>query len=55
MVTARQLGTDHVPAGLGLFLLGALGFLVLLAILAFLGLQLIRRKSVLELIQEKQK
>ena len=57
IVTARQLAAEaaHAPAPLTLFLLGALGFLVLLAILAFLGLQLIRRKSVLELIQEKQK
>ncbi len=57
IVTARQLAAEaaHAPAPLTLFLLGALGFLVLLAILAFLGLLLIRRKSVLELIQEKQK
>ncbi len=53
IVTTRQLGTDHAPAGLGLFLLGALGFLVLLAVIALLGLALVRRKSVLELIQEK--
>ncbi len=57
VVTARQLAAEsaHAPASLLLFLLGALGFLVLLAALAFLGLLLIRRKSVLELIQERQK
>ena len=57
IVTARQLMEEaaHAPAGLGLFLLGALGFLVLLALLALAGLALVRRKSVLELIQEKQK
>ena len=57
IVTARQLMEEaaHAPAGLGLFLLGALGFLVLLALLAYLGLLLVRRRSVLELIQEKQK
>jgi hypothetical protein len=57
IVTARQLAAEaaHAPAPLTLFLLGALGFLVLLALLAFAGLLLIRRKSILELIQEKQK
>ena len=57
MVTARQLAAEaaHAPAPLSVFLLGTLGFLVLLAVLAFLGLQLIRRKSVLELVQGKQK
>jgi len=55
MVTARQLGTDHVPAGLGLFLLGALGFLALLTLLAIVGLLLVRRRSILELVQGKQK
>ena len=57
MVTARQLAAEaaHAPAPLSVFLLGTLGFLVLLSVLAFLGLQLIRRKSVLELVQGKQK
>ena len=55
MVTARQLGMDHVPAGFGLFLLGALGFLALLTLLAFVGLLLVRRRSILELVQGKQK
>ena len=55
IVTARQMGTGHVPAGLPLFLLGALGFLALLAVMAYVGLLIIRRKSILELIQEKQK
>ena len=51
IVTARQLGTGHVPAGPGLFLLGALGFLVLLVLLSFVGLLLVRRRSILELVQ----
>ena len=56
-IAARQLAKEasHAPAGLGLFLLGALGFLVLLAVLAYLGLSLIRRRSILTLIQGKQK
>ena len=56
IVTARQLaasGTGYAAASLGLFLLGALGFLALLAVLAYIGLLLIRKKSILELIQEK--
>ena len=61
IVTLRQLAAageeagTHVPAAFGLFLLGALGFLVLLALAAFIGLLLVRRKSILELVQEKQK
>ena len=57
--TLRQLkaageeAAAHTPAGIGLFLLGALGFLIVLAAAALLGLTLIRRKSVLALIQEK--
>ena len=56
-IAARQLAEEasQALAGLGLFLLGALGFLVLLAVLAFLGLSLIRRRSILTLIQGKQK
>ncbi len=56
-VTARQLAAEaaHAPASFGLFLLGALGFLVLLAFVALFSLLLVRRKSILELIQEKQK
>ncbi len=55
IVTARQLMDEaaHAPAPLSVFLLGTLGFLVLLAVLAFLGLQLIRRRSILELVQGK--
>ncbi len=59
IVTLRQLTAAaeetavHEPAGFGLFLLGALGFLILLAAIALVGLGLIRRKSVLELVQEK--
>ncbi|MBR3059341.1 MAG: ABC transporter permease [Oscillospiraceae bacterium] len=57
IVTARQLAAEaaHVPAPLSVFLLGALGFLALLAVLAFLGLLLVRRRSILELVQGKQK
>ena len=61
IVSLRQLAAAseeagaHAPAPFGLFLLGALGFLVLLALAAFIGLLLIRRKSILELVQEKQK
>ena len=55
IVTARQLAADHVPAGLSLFLLGALGFLILLAVMALVGILIIRRSSILKLIQEKQK
>ena len=61
IVTLRQLtaaaeeAAVHEPAGFGLFLLGALGFLILLAAIALVGLGLIRRKSVLELVQEKNK
>ena len=55
IVAVRQLAAGHAPAGLSLFFLGALCFLILLALIAFIGLLLIRRRSVLELIQEKRK
>jgi len=57
IITARQLMAEaaHAPASFSLFLLGALGFLALLAIVALIGLLLVRRKSILELVQEKQK
>jgi hypothetical protein len=55
IVMVRQLAANHAPASLSLFLLGALGFLILLAVMAFLGILLIRRKSILALIQGKQK
>ena len=57
VVTARQLAAEaaHTPAALSVFLLGTLGFLVLLALIAFLGLLLVRRRSILELIQGKRK
>ncbi len=46
----------HTPAGPGLYILGALGFLAVLAALAWGGILLIRRRSVLELLQgERQK
>ncbi len=58
IVTVYQLTHSagaHVSADLGLFLLGGLGFLALLAVLALAGLLSIRRESILELTQEKQK
>ena len=55
IVTVRQLEMGHTPAGFSLFLVGALCFLVLLVLAAFVGLLHIRRRSVLELIQEKHK
>ncbi len=57
IVTVRQLMAEaaHAPAAFGLFLLGGLGFLALLALLAFVGLLLVRKRSILELVQEKQK
>ena len=54
-VTVRQLARAHVSASPVLFLLGGLGFLVLLALMAVVGLFLIRRESILSLTQEKQK
>ncbi len=58
IVTAYQLThstASHVSADLGLFLLGGLGFLFLLAAMAYAGLLSIRRETILELTQEKQK
>ena len=40
----------HTPAGPGLYILGALGFLVFLAAMAWCGILLIRRRSILELL-----
>jgi ABC-type lipoprotein release transport system permease subunit len=40
----------HTPAGPGLYVLGALGFLALLAALAWGGILLIRRRGILELL-----
>ena len=55
LLTAGQLAEGYAPPSGAPFLLGALGFLVLLAVMAFAGLLIIRRRSILELIQEKQK
>ena len=45
-------GTEMaVPAGAGIYLLGALGFLAALALLAWADIALIRKKSILELIR----
>ena len=54
-VTARKLAPSYVSASPILILLGGLGFLVLLALMAFIGLLYIRRESILSLTQEKQK
>ncbi len=54
-VTLRRLAESHASPAPDLFLLGGLGFLVLLALMAFIGLALIRRESILSLTQEKQK
>ena len=54
VITVKQLAEKAALAPASPFL-GALGFLVLLAAVALAGLLLIRRKSVLELIQEKRK
>ena len=40
----------HTPAGPGLYILGTIGFLLVLAVFAWCGILLIRRKSVLELL-----
>ena len=53
LAAAAEEAAVHEPAGVGLFLLGAAGFLIVLAAIALAGLALIRRKSVLELVQEK--
>ena len=55
LVTAGQLKEGYAPASITLFLLGALGFLILLAAMAYIGILVIRRESILALIQEKQK
>ncbi len=58
IVTEVQLTSSeaaHVSADLSLFVFGALAFLVLLAVMAFVGLLLIRRQSILALTQEKQR
>ncbi len=58
IVTTCQLtrgGAAHVSADLGVFLLGALGFWALLAVMSVIGLTVIRRESILALTQEKQK
>ena len=55
-ITARKLtaaGAEYTQMAPGLFLLGALGFLAMLALMALGGLLLIRRRSILALIQEK--
>ncbi len=41
----------HTPSGPGLYFLGTFGFLLVLAAFAWCGILLIRRKSVLELLQ----
>ena len=48
--SSAEVVTAHTPAGPGLYILGTLGFLLALAALAWGGILLIRRKSVLELL-----
>ena len=58
LVTQHQLaapGAAHASASLLLFLGGGLGYLALLSVLAVLGMLIVRRKTILELIQEKRK
>ena len=55
IVTTQQLTSDHITASLSLFILGGLGFLAFLAVMSFVGLLIIRHKSILMLTQEKQK
>ena len=49
--SSAEVATGHTPAGPGLYVLGALGFLLVLAAFAWAGILLIRRRSVLELLQ----
>ena len=49
--SSAEVATAHTPAGPGLYVLGFLGFLLVLAAFAWGGILLIRRKSVLELLQ----
>ena len=49
--SSAEVATAHAPAGPGLYVLGTLGFLLVLAALAWAGILLIRRRSVLELLQ----
>ena len=57
IVVAQQLATEtaHSAENVSLFLCGALGFFILLAIIALIGLLLIRRRSILSLLQGKHK
>ena len=49
--SSTEVATAHTPAGPGLYVLGTLGFLLVLAAFAWGGILIIRRKSVLELLQ----
>jgi ABC-type lipoprotein release transport system permease subunit len=49
-MSSGEVVTTYVPARSELYVMGALGFLVVLAALAWCGVLLIRRKSVLELL-----
>lgn len=54
IATNRQL-TGHAPQNIAVLLIGMLGFLLILTVIAQIGLLFICRKSILELTQEKQK
>ena len=49
--SSAEVATAHTPAGPEIYILGALGFLLALAAFAWGGILLIRRRSVLELLQ----
>ena len=50
-VSSTEVATTHAPTSIWLYVLGALGFLLVLAAFAWGGILLVRRKSVLELLQ----
>jgi len=49
--SSAEVVTAHTPAGPVLYVLGALGFLLALAAFAWCGIRIIRRRTVLELLQ----
>ena len=50
-VTSSETASIHLPIGTSLYILGGLGFLVVLAAFAWTGILIIRRKSILELLR----
>ena len=49
--SSAEVVTAHTPAGPVLYVMGALGFLLVLAAFAWCGIRIIRRRTVLELLQ----